>query len=120
MSFAFCGPAVGVNGAKSQQARGRVSLQQSCGVRRNCPWLDVFWGCQWGKEPRPVQGRVSKWYQQEGQHGLCLSPTARDRKGGPDRACEGRGQGGPQRPLSLLFCFTVLRSHCRWTSSATL
>eukprot|EP00069_Balaena_mysticetus_P013315 bmy_22033T0 len=31
MSFAFCGPAVGVKGAKSQQARGRVSLRQSCG-----------------------------------------------------------------------------------------
>lgn len=68
-----------------------------------------------------MQGRVSKWYQQEGQHGLCLNTTARDTKGGPDRGCEGRGQGGPQRPLSLLFFFfTVLRSHCRWASSATL
>lgn len=81
MSFAFCGPAVGLKGAKCQQVRGRVSLRQSCGVRRNCPWLDVFWGCQWGKEPSPVQGRVSKWYPQEGQQGLCLNTTARDRQG---------------------------------------
>ena len=63
---------------------------------------------------------MSKWYSQKEQHGLYLRTTAKNRRGGPDRFCEGWGRGGPQSPRLCFSASPVPHSHCRWASSATL